>query len=265
MGDRASPASRAPRLIDVDRDSFDTLPCCGIKSPAHPGRQEKCRWLEANAKCGLRARALLDSDGQPAGYIEYLPGEFAWRGVNATGYMFIHCIWIYSKRHQRKGYGSLMVEACWDDARKAGMHGVVAMARKGPWLADRRLFLANGFQVIDTAPPDFELLVRRFKDGTADPSFKKDWDAKLAQHGRGLTIIRSSQCPHIAKFASEIAQAARDEYNIVPKVVDLKSWRDAQNAPTPYAVFAIIYNGRLLADHQVSRTRFRNIMKSLVR
>lgn len=262
---RPSSTTLTPRLVDVDRGNFNTLPCCGIKSPAHPGRQEKCRWLEANAECGLRAKALLDADGQPAGYIEYLPGEFAWRGVNAAGYMFIHCIWIYSKRHQRKGYGSVMVKACLDDARKAGMHGVAAMARKGPWLADRRLFLANGFQVVDTAPPDFELLVRTFKSGAADPAFKKDWDAKLAKYSRGLTIIRSSQCPHIAKFASDIAQAAKDKYDIVPKVVELESWRDAQNAPTPYAVFALIYNGRLLADHQVSRTRFRNIMKSLVR
>jgi hypothetical protein len=47
-------------------------------------------------------------------------------------------------------------------------------------------------------------------------------------------------------------------------VVDLESWSDAQNAPTPYAVFALIYNGRLLADHQISRTRFRNIMSKCV-
>jgi len=47
-------------------------------------------------------------------------------------------------------------------------------------------------------------------------------------------------------------------------VVDLESWSDTQNAPTPYAIFALIYNGRLLADHQISRTRFRNIMSKCV-
>jgi hypothetical protein len=55
-------------------------------------------------------------------------------------------------------------------------------------------------------------------------------------------------------------EAAENEYGIKPTVVDLESWSDAQNAPTPYASFALIYNGRLLADHQISRTRFRNIM-----
>jgi GNAT superfamily N-acetyltransferase len=256
--------THTPRLIDADAASFDTLPCCGIKSPTHPGRQQKRCWLQANAALGLRAKMLLSPDGQPSGYIEYLPGEFAWRGVEARGFMFIHCVWVFLKRGQRKGWGRLMVEGCLNDARKAGMRGVAVMVRDGPWLADRRLFLANGFEPVDSAPPDYQLLVRKFDDGTVNPAFRKGWDRKLRKYGRGLTIIRSSQCPHVAKFAAEIAEAARNEYHIRPKVVDLESWKDAQNAPTPYAVFAVIYNGRLLADHQISRTRFRNIMRERV-
>jgi GNAT superfamily N-acetyltransferase len=252
-----------PRLVDVDAANFDTLPCCGIKCPTHPGRLQKYHWLEANAKFGLRAKTLLAPDGQPSGYIEYLPGEFAWRGVEARGYMFIHCVWVFSKRHQRKGWGSVMIEACLDDAKKAGMSGVAVMVRGGPWLADRRLFLANAFEPVDTAPPDYQLLVRKLNRLATNPAFKKGWNQKIARCGRGLTIIRSSQCPHIAKFASDIAQTAVEEYRLKPKVVDLESWRDAQDAPTPYAVFALIYNGRLLADHQISRTCFRNIMNKL--
>ncbi len=262
-------ASRVPtggpktRLIDVDAASFDTLPCCGIKSPTHPGRQEKCGWLRENAKFGLRAKALLAPNGQPSGYIEYIPGEFAWRGVNAGGYMFIHCIWIYSRQNQRKGCGSIMVRACLDDARKAGMSGAAVMVREGPWMADRRLFLANGFESVDTAPPDYELLASKFDSRATAPTFQKDWSRKLGQYRHGLTIIRSSQCPHIAKFTADIAETAQNEYHIEPTVIDLKSWSDAQEAPTPYAVFALIYNGQLLADHQISRTRFRNIMGKL--
>jgi len=254
------PVIGKPRLIDVDAASFDTLPCCGIKSPTHPGRQQKRCWLEANAEFGLRAKTLLAPDGRPSGYIEYLPGEFAWRGVEAGGYMFIHCVWVSSRQHQHKGWASLMVEACLDDAREAGMSGAAVMVRDGPWLADRRLFLANGFESVDAAPPDYQLLVRKFDRGAVNPAFKKGWDRKLERYSRGLTLIRSSQCPYIAKFAAEIAQTAEEEYHIKPTVVDLESWSDAQNAPTPYAVFALIYNGRLLADHQISRTRFRNIM-----
>ena len=255
---------RKPRLVDVDAASFDTLPCCGIKSPTHPGRQQKHCLLQANARFGLRAKMLLAPDGQPSGYIEYLPGEFAWRGVEASGFMFIHCVWTFSKQHQRKGWGSVMVEDCLDDARKAGMRGAAVMVRDGPWLADRRLFLANGFEPVDTAPPDYQLLVRKFDRGAVSAAFKSGWDEKLRQYGRGLTVIRSSQCPHIAKFADEIVAAAENEYHVRPTVINLESCSDAQNAPTPYAVFALIYSGRLLADHQISRTRFRNVMSKCV-
>jgi GNAT superfamily N-acetyltransferase len=251
-------------LTDIDAASFDTLPCCGIKNHTHPGRRQKQCWLAANARFGLRAKMLISPGGDAAGYIEYLPGEFAWRGVDAAGFLFIHCVWIFQRQYQRKGWGSILVEACLEDARKAGMRGAAVMVRDGPWLADRRLFLANGFEPVDSAPPDYQLLARKFDSGAANPAFKKDWDRKLAQYGRGLTVIRSSQCPHIAKFADEIIETAEKEYGIQPTVVDLQSCREAQNAPTPYAIFALIYQGRLLADHQISRTRFRNIMNKCV-
>jgi len=178
------------QLVDVDTAGFEALPCCGIKSKSHPGRQQKQCWLKANAKFGVRAKTLLAPDGRPSGYIEYLPGEFAWRGVEARGYMFIHCVWVHSRQHQRKGCGSIMLHACLDDAKKAGMSGVAAMVRDGPWLADRRLFLANGFEPVDTARPDYQLMVRKFHSGAVNPAFQKGWDQKLAQYSRGLTIIR---------------------------------------------------------------------------
>jgi hypothetical protein len=251
------------RLIDVDAASFDTLPCCGIKNPRHPGRQAKGCWLRENAKLGLRAKALLAPDGRPSGYIEYVPGEFAWRGVDAAGYMFIHCVWIYSRQNRGKGLGSIMVRACLKDAKAGGMSGAAVIVREGPWMADRRLFLADGFEPVDTAPPDYELLAIKFDSNATTPAFKKDYSRKLSQYSPGLTIIRSSQCPHIEKFTADIAEVAEKDYHTEPTVIDLKSWSDAQQAPTPCAVFAVIYNGQVLADHPISRTRFRNIMNEL--
>jgi hypothetical protein len=47
------------------------------------------------------------------------------------------------------------------------------------------------------------------------------------------------------------------------KAIELKTAREAQAAPTPYAVFSIIYEGRVVADHMVSNTRFKNILKEI--
>ncbi|HEY1335941.1 MAG TPA: GNAT family N-acetyltransferase [Bryobacteraceae bacterium] len=227
--------TREPRWIDIDAASFDTLPCCGIKSAAHPGRRQKRCWLDANALCGLRAKALLTPDGQSAGYIEYIPGEFAWRGVDARGCLFIQCIWLHAKRHQGKGWASLMVRACIEDAKRAGLRGAAVLVRDGPWLAGSRLYLANGFEPVDAAPPDYRLLVYKFNRKSANPSLPRDWEARLAPYRDGLTIIRSSQCPYTAKFAVEIAECAEREYHVRPKVVDLHccGMPKARPRPTP--------------------------------
>ena len=98
-----------------------------------------------------------------------------------------------------------MIQACVDDAAKAGMHGVAVIAREQAWLAGPALFLANGFEPVDTAPPDYQLLVRKLNPSAPNPAFKAGWEARLKKYSRGLTIIRAHQCPHIAKFAGEIA------------------------------------------------------------
>jgi hypothetical protein len=252
-----------PVLVDLNRTNIDALPCCGVSNPAHPGRCNKNRWLLAQFKKGLRAKVLLTPDGRQCGYIEYLPGEYAWRAVDAAGYMFIHCIWTFYKRHQRRGLGAQMIQASLNDAANAGMHGVAVVARDEPWLAGPALFLANGFAPVDTAPPDYQLLVRKLNPAAPNPAFRHGWEQKLTKYGPGLTMIISGQCPHIAKFAAEIAQCAESDYKMKPRIVELKSHRDAQNAPTPYSVFAILHNGRILGGHQISRTRFRNLMNNL--
>ena len=78
-----------PVLVDINPATLNSIPCCGIKDPAHPGLAAKRAWLQAHFSLGLKAKALIDEDGKPCGYIEYLPGEYAWRGVQARGYMFI--------------------------------------------------------------------------------------------------------------------------------------------------------------------------------
>ena len=107
------------------------------------------------------------------------------------------------------------------------------------------------------------MLVRKLNPSAPNPAFKEGWEARVKKYSRGLTIIRSHQCPHIAKFAGEIAQAAERDYGLKPRIVEIESYREAQNAPTPYAVFAVLHDGRILADHQISLTRFRNIMGKL--
>jgi GNAT superfamily N-acetyltransferase len=251
------------RMQEITPENLQEMPCCGIKNTQHQGHIQKTDWLKTHFHKGLGSWVLFTDKNQPFGFIEYLPGQYAWRGVEARDYMFIHCLWIHLKKYQRQGYGKKLLDACIQDARARMMLGAAVVARKKPWLANSQIFLKNGFEIVATSPPDYELLVKKFHKSAPDPKFKEGWEKKLRKYRQGLTILISAQCPHIIKFAGEIAALAREAYNLDPRIVELKNHRQAQNAPTPYAVFAIIYEGKILSDHQISKRRFRNIMNKI--
>jgi len=46
------------------------------------------------------------------------------------------------------------------------------------------------------------------------------------------------------------------------KLTKLKNARQAQDAPSTYTAFNLIYNGKLLVDHYISSRRFLNIIES---
>jgi hypothetical protein len=44
-------------------------------------------------------------------------------------------------------------------------------------------------------------------------------------------------------------------------ITELETAEQAQNAPSIYSVFNLVYDGKLLVDHYISNTRFLNIIK----
>ena len=45
-----------------------------------------------------------------------------------------------------------------------------------------------------------------------------------------------------------------------PKVVSVASAKASRELPTPYGVFSIIYDGKLIAHRPISATRFMSVM-----
>lgn len=259
-------SSRGPtmdkvKIVDTNAENISEFAICTYKNPKQEGYQRKMEWLKKRYSEGLRFKILYSEKEGTIGTIEYIPGENTWRAVDADGYMVIHCLFIVPREYKGKGYGSLMLEECIKDARKEKMNGVVAVTRKGTWMAGKELFLKHGFEVVGKAPPDFELVVKKFRKNAPSPRFVGDWDKRLKKYGKGLTIIKSDQCPAVAKPLEEIMETARDEYGTKAKVIDVKDAGQARMAPSAYGgVFCIIYNGKLLVDHAISKTRFRNLM-----
>ena len=253
-------------IIDTTADNILEYGVCGYKNIKREGYPEKIEWLKDRFPEGLKIKTLYSDKDGTQGMIEYIPGKYAWRPVEARGYMFIHCIFAGFKRaYKGKGYGSLLVDECVKDAKKEHKHGVAVVTRKGPFMAGKELFFKKGFEVVDTAPPDFELLVKKFDKNAPTPKFKGYWEKKQSKYGRGLTIIRADQCPYSVKNVREISETAEKEYGIKPNIISLKNYKEAQNSPCAFGTFCIIYDGKVIAHHPISNTRFKNIMNKILR
>ena len=76
---------------------------------------------------------------------------------------------------------------------------------------------------------------------------------------KGLTILAADQCPYAAKSAERIAEASRT-LGLEPKLIRVGSAKASRELPTPYGVFSILYDGKLIAHRPISATRFMSIM-----
>jgi len=243
-------------VVDVTPDNLAQYPqvICFI-NPKNEYYPLKIDWIKEQYRHGLRIKLLFPAgEKKPLGFIEYIPGDFCWRAVSASGYMFIHCIWTYGKKNQNQGLGRLLLAQAEKDAE--GMLGVAAVTSDKAFMANRSLFLKNGYTVISESGKD-QLLVKSFREGLLP--FINPWQAELKKY-RGLTMVYSKQCPWVARFIEE-AKTVLDDSGIKPEVVELKNPSQAQRAPSLYGVFNLIHYGKLLADRYISTTRFRNILK----
>ncbi|UCH97853.1 MAG: YoaP domain-containing protein [Candidatus Aminicenantes bacterium] len=254
------------KIIDTNAGNIHEFGMCGYKNMKQEGYRRKIQWIKQRFAEGMKYKILYADKHGAVGGIEYIPGEYAWRPVEASGYMFIHCIFIMLRQYKEKGFGALLVEECLKDAKKENMHGAAVVTRKGTWMAGKELFIKKGFDIVDKAPPDFELLVKKINKNASAPKFKRDWENRLEKYDKGLTIISSDQCPYSAKAVKEINETAKESYGIQPHVIELENCREARdNSPCAFGTFCMVYNGKLIAEHPISKTRFKNIMNKILK
>jgi GNAT superfamily N-acetyltransferase len=210
---------------------------CGHSPTYRRGYDAKLEWMRARLQEGLRYR-LLKVNGRNAGMIEFIPSEYAWRGVNAKGYLIIHCFWVIGK-NRGHGYGQLLLESCLNDALET--NGVAVMVSKTHWLPTPRLFLKNGFDLADQAAPSFDLLVKRFNLEAPLPHFMQP----VQNIPTGLTLYHSHQCPYTQNLP-DIVTKVGEQLKIPVNIIHMDNSRAAQKAPCPYGTLAYYYNGKLL-------------------
>jgi len=238
-----------PEIIDVRaRNVEQTGFFCYMSKRKTEGWRKKLLWLKKRFAEGLRIKMLRLPE---RGFIEYVPGEYAWRAIHAKGYMVIHCLWVVG-RSKGKGLASALLEACIEDAKRSGMKGVAMLASKGSYMKWERFLAEHGFETVDTAPPSFELMVNKFGKARS-PSFTKDWESKARGFGKGLVILRTDQCPYFMDATQTLLETAKKK-GIPSKVIELSTSKEVREfAPSPYGVYTVILDGKVIPSHFQAR------------
>jgi ribosomal protein S18 acetylase RimI-like enzyme len=242
-------------IVDTNADNIGGCSLCGNKNANNLGRCRKANWLKERYAEGLRYKVL-----------RYAPGHHAWRPVEAEGYLVIHCLWVI-REHKGKGLGSGLLDSCLRDAKKSKCRGVAVVTSSDSLMAGSNLFLKAGFVSVDriigsseASVAPYELLVKKLKRGAPDPRFIVQRERLLKRYKNGLTILAADQCTYVIKSVERIAEAART-LGLEARVVRVGSAKASRELPTPYGVFSIIYDGKIIAHRPISATRFMSIMR----
>jgi hypothetical protein len=246
-----------PVLIDVTPQNVAKRGLFCLKNTKHPGFKAKQAWFEERYEDGLRLRLVLNEEGKQAGFIEFVPAEMAWRPVDAPGYLFIHCLFIYGRENAGKGFASALIQSCVDDAQRQGKSGVAATCSEGSWLTGKRVFLAQDFVEVDHRER-YDLVARKLDPNASDATLL-DWTRHRSEFS-GWNLLYTDQCPYHDRSATELVEMARS-FEVKLNVTKLTTAREAQRGPTGFGTYAVLRDGRVLEDHYISKGRFRNILR----
>lgn len=251
----------AYRIVDVNEANIDRYGLFCLQSKKNTeGYKNKIAWAKECFSEGLHVKLLLVDEGakrglRARGFIEYILGEYTWRGIEAKGYMVIHCIWVVGK-HKRHGYGSRLLRQCLNDAK--GMNGVAVVTGR-TWVPGAKLFAKHEFEKVDSAPPDFELLAKRFSDKAPLPKFKMISKGRLKKCGPGITVFKANQCPYVDDGVKEMIEVAK-RINLPIRIKDIKTCKEAQKNVHPYGTFCVLLDGKIMTYRPIGARGLRNYL-----
>jgi N-acetylglutamate synthase-like GNAT family acetyltransferase len=238
------------KIIDVDDKNVDEYGLfCQKSKRKEEGYRSKVAWFKEQYGKGLRTKLVGFQNAKNrfvlVGFVEYALGECTWRGIDAKGWLVVHCLWVIGS-HKHQGLGSRLLEECVKDVERKKLNGVVAMTSRKYWLTNEKLFLKNGFVKVDELPP-FELYAKKIKSDASLPRFYPVSQKRLDSYGKGLTVLVSPQCPYAPDSVAAIRRMA-EKARIPLRVERVSSCEEAQkNGVHPYGTFCVILDGKVIS------------------
>lgn len=216
--------------------------CCALDSKtSNIGVAAKKQWLKDRICDGLQFKKL-NSRGKV--FIEYIPAEMGWMPIVADGYILINCHWV-SGNYKGKGYGIELLKECEKDALNQNKKGIVVVCgnKKKPFLSDKAFYLKHGYQVVDTTPPYFELLVKKLDEKAENPKFAESVKTDLSEQLQGIDIFYTAQCPFTVPYTEMLIPIIL-ESSVPIRMHQIKTKEEAQNHFCPATTYSVFINGR---------------------
>ncbi|MDR2956513.1 MAG: GNAT family N-acetyltransferase [Prevotella sp.] len=230
--------------------------CCTLSSKATEiGVAAKKEWLCNRINEGLRFKKL---DARGKVFIEYIPAKNAWVPIDANDYMFINCFWVAGS-YKGKGYGKRLLVECEADAKAEGYKGVTIIAgkKKKPFLSDKAFMVKQGYEVCDSCPPYFELLIKRFDNKAISPRFKDCAKQGMGESIKGIDIFYTAQCPYSIPYAKLLTPVIlSSDYSVHLHQITTKEMAQEHLAPiTSYCVFVdgVYYTNEIFTLKKLER------------
>ena len=224
--------------------------CCAMSGKQSLAKKE---WLKQRFEEGL---VFYRSAERGKCFIEYIPAENAWVPIDATGWLYINCLWV-SGSLKGHGYSSDLLEECLRDAKAQGKNGVCilcAEGRKREFLADPKFLTHKGFKVSDISDCGINLMYLPLAENARPPKFKD-----CAKHPKveenGFVLYYTDQCPYTYYWVPKVQEAAK-EHGIPFKAVHITEKETAQNVPVPVTTYALFRDGKFVTQSIQSDKKF---------
>lgn len=217
-------------IIDLAKEYEDTYCVCleDWSDELKEAGNYKKEWLERKKAQGLRVKLAKNEKNEIVGMIHYIPVEYS--PVQGNDLYYIYCIWVHGYKqgvgnYQKRGIGTMLLEAAEADCRELGAGGIVAWGIILPFFMRSKWFKKHGYGSVDRDGM-LELVWKPFTDTAKSPQLIKIKKKPSAHAGVvTVTCFRNGWCPAQNMSCERMKRAAAeypDGVNYVEIDTDIK-------------------------------------------
>ena len=241
---------RGRDTVTVSPPTFDRTAFARVDAGLAAGHAPLDRdWLMARFNEGLQIRMLKPPF---EGLVIFQPGKLAWRPVEgADRALVVQDLRIAPGLLAKDGAARLWAEAE-GFARYYGLAAVLALVGPGPGLIAPEVAPGRGWLTLDEGPGGVRLVGRILQGPLSLPHLPRDWAARAAALGPGVTIQTTGECTALEDRARRMLSAL-DALRIPARqdrLADASGLR--ARAVRPGAVFSVVVDGRLIGGPEVT-------------